>query len=435
MLALGIAQRMQAVAAKTKQSLPPSIGGPAMNEEGGSETSAPQALKLSGSTQGLAGRLLDILKLAAVLLIVIPITMNLVGRMKEGKSAILNSPIFMGLVRTRLNNNSAVGRYEAEYYREVFACIDSMLYDGAGLQLTDKLLFLRRDGSVADVKLAPGGPVDLSSYVDVSSAQWQAKKQAYAQLAAAVNRYMEVFRGAEGGRVETLALQRMDADGLRSATLRLLLTKADAMDGEGVPMDTVNPASLMRLCARVEADLYVFARGMISFSNTRTLCPHYQTFLLGYLLAFGYLKRHGAEGIVDLVKDKRRWLSLYMQLEDMFENPRWNSRRAPHFVDTGRTFTDEEASMFLKIIAEFDLGADTGGMNTTSDQGLIKEYLNAINDKFFRPLIKMLHSQFSWHPVPRDRLSAARGLRMAGSAFEQQTNRGTDWSYGIMVKN
>lgn len=370
------------------------------------------------------------------LVFILPVIVRVIGRFGELRTAFANSAIVLGLMRGRFNNNPAVGAYETQYYNELFSCVDSMIHDAAALGLAPEGATWYEKDTLAQVPLAEAFSVAAKLAYVKDDAHWKQKKEGYKDLLAAVGAFMRVFveGKAQSADINVLSQSRVAAKDLRAAALRVLLQRAEALD-LGTQRKVINPASLMKQCALVEADLYIFARGYISFNNTRNICNSYQSFLLGYLDAFGYLEKHGVEtgpgNPFALPLDRRRWLTVYLHLEDYFENPRFNPNMAASFVDLGREFTAEDAAGLVKtVLLEFNERAETA--YSVTNQRRLKEDLGKVNESFFLPFLRMLHSQFSWHPVPRDRLNIARGARNAGSAFEQQANPKTLWTFGLV---
>lgn len=388
---------------------------------------------------------LKTLVIIIVLIVIVPTIIGLVGKFKELSTAVANSTILQAVARSRLNNNAAVNNYEADYYNDMFAAVDTMLHESCTIGLGDPGASWNEKSTLEPVALSDAmDVVEKLAYVK-NDDQWAKKKEAYGELGRLAQAFMKVFvdNKAHEGNVNKLNDAKATMQELRAAALKALLDRAETLivGAKGKTQRTVySPTSLMKLCARVEADMYVFARGNISFSNVRAITGHYQSFLIGYLDAFGYLGSMKLDQPFVMTLDKRKWMTMYLRLEDMFENPVHNKSLAQakpqatfKSIGPNDTLTDEEAAALVNnVLAGFVEDAGNVYSPTTLGQQKIKEDLQKVNDGFFVPLLGILHTKFAHHVVPRDRFSIARGAASDSSAFAMHTE--TSWSFAKASK-
>ncbi|KAG2424892.1 hypothetical protein HXX76_014050 [Chlamydomonas incerta] len=335
--------------------------------------------------------------------------------------------LLLSLRRAGLNNRSDVQQYSDDYYRIVFSSLETMVQSSVALGLSDfpDYRLVRLPGTLVPPAVVGG----LDSIVRPGAA-WASKKADYARLLASVAQFQAPFvdllsgggdAGAGVAQAGKLLASSELPDLIKGARLQLLARCAPAELGSQLYF---SPASLLRLCSRVEADLYVFARGGASFTKTRAVCGSSSPdrFLLGYLYGMGYLDDKGA--LLKSIKDPGSWLGCFAQAEAIMLNPKWSQRygsAAGFFVNPDADYEAADRSV-LRALIERTLRDGAAYSDARLGQGI-----RDLNSRFFVPVARLLNGVFSWHPLPKDRTAWPKRYQPSESAYSL-FGAEVDWS-------
>lgn len=333
------------------------------------------------------------------------------------------SNIFLSLLRKRLNNKDTLNQYFIEYYNDVFSCIESLFLSAITLNITGV-------STLDGFKLNP--PTKISwldkkeddtniSFEYENNIHWKQKKRDYSSFFSNLADFQAPFINLlpiESNNIEKLLVSSNINELIKGVRQSLLLKSGSISFNKE---NYFNPIDLLRNCALVEADLFIFARGMMSMSNIRSISRNIDGFLLGYLYAMEYITDRT---LFNFIKNKNKWLTVFLELEDMFVDKNWNTSQQARFFDRNNftVFPEEHTSKIFKLFSHFNLSYNP--VNTSDRR--IPDVLEEINNKFFVPLLQLLNGRFSWHPIPKDKYNHLRGYNPNSNT--SYANYGIDWS-------
>lgn len=359
------------------------------------------------------------LRMAWVYLIIAVVGIILV-RLYRG---VASNNLVLYLRRFGLSNKTEVQQYTDDYYRILFSSLESMVQSAATLGLGGgRFKIVALPGTAAAPPIVQG--IDA---VVRPGAAWDQKRADYSRLLEAVAHFQEPFvqllcSGEEvsGARARKMMESASLRDVVTGARLQLLSRCTPLAMGSRLHF---NPASLLQLCAQVEADLYIFARGGASFSNSRRICGSTEVdrFLLGYLHAMGYTE---GDALFRSIKDPSSWLGSFVQAEAIMLNPRWSQRYGSSpgfFVNPDADYEAADRSVLRALIERSLKNGATFG-DARLGQGI-----RELNRTLFVPLARLLNGPFSWHPVPKDRNAWPRRYQPSETSYSL-FGADVDWS-------